>query len=866
MTMRSFTRARKALAVAGLTLVVLGGSYFLAVSPHHSFAPPQSTQGLLERADRLSWNGRWAEAQPLYEQAAHLFAGQGRYSQLLYAKVSEVPVDESVSAPAKILELTQMLQRPEAQDPATRLRILTIRGGLEINYDANEALATWKEVQSLALRQGQIKLATRASGNEGIAYFILGDTETAKEHVVNAWKLALVERDPEAAVRYGSAFGTGLVQFGRFKEALGPLDKAISMTQSDPELAYPTIAVYAKIDALAGLHLYPEALALAHEALVQLQGTSWDGHKATVYISLGSIEREQGNLAAAVEDYRQSVSISQRIDNYRGIVQAGGLLALSYEGQNKLPEAENAINAAIEANTKIPDELVFAPGNLAVKADILEKMGQPQQAEALYRKSIVLVNGMLQHAPTANVQRELISEMSDVYSGYFAALCQQKRYNEALQVLDNVRGRIEADALEHHSYEPVHPPTPAERELTRLNVSLINTDDPAQRTVIANAIYTTELGMAPSLIAKESITHPVKLPELQRSLGPNALLLEYVLAKPASYVFAITHDSVKQYQLPPKEQIDDDAKQYRRSIRLQKPDDQLAHRLFSELLQPVQEYSRKTDLVIVPDGSLHLLPFSALKDNSGYVLSSHTIDVDPSATVYALIHQRTEKEKTDALPYIGVAAWTQAKDTRNPVFRAVSGPAKSEFIPLPDSQMEVESIAKDLPRPSTVLEGAEATETRFKQLPLDSTEVIHLALHGYADLDYPDRSALVFAPDSSGTDDGLLQVREIRNLHLKSKLVTLSACDTGVGPVGESGVANLVNAFIEAGADSVVSTLWELADQPTAELMQSFYAQLATHNRKVDALRTAQLELLNKGLSPYYWASFQIVGDADGNL
>ena len=87
-----------------------------------------------------------------------------------------------------------------------------------------------------------------------------------------------------------------------------------------------------------------------------------------------------------------------------------------------------------------------------------------------------------------------------------------------------------------------------------------------------------------------------------------------------------------------------------------------------------------------------------------------------------------------------------------------------------------------------------------------------------------------------------------------------------MGPVGESGVANLVNAFIEAGADSVVSTLWELADQPTTELMQGFYAQLATHSRKVDALRAAQLQLLNKGLSPYFWASFQIVGDADGNL
>lgn len=163
------------------------------------------------------------------------------------------------------------------------------------------------------------------------------------------------------------------------------------------------------------------------------------------------------------------------------------------------------------------------------------------------------------------------------------------------------------------------------------------------------------------------------------------------------------------------------------------------------------------------------------------------------------------------MPYIGVAAWTQPADTRNFVTRAISGPQRSQLVSLPDSQKEVETIAADLPHPSTILLGSDATESRFKHLPLSSTEVVHLALHGYADLDYPDRSALIFAPENGG-DDGLLQVREIRNLHLNARMVTLSACNTGVGPVGQTGVANLVNAFIEAGADTVVSTFWELED------------------------------------------------------
>ena len=109
-------------------------------------------------------------------------------------------------------------------------------------------------------------------------------------------------------------------------------------------------------------------------------------------------------------------------------------------------------------------------------------------------------------------------------------------------------------------------------------------------------------------------------------------------------------------------------------------------------------------------------------------------------------------------------------------------------------------------------------------------------------------------------------MREIRNLHLDASLVTLSACDTGVGPVDEAGVANLVNAFIEAGAESVVSTLWELEDHSTAQLMVDFYQHLALREPKAAALRQAQLDLMQQGFSPYYWASFELVGDPDGTI
>ena len=88
---------------------ILCGAYFYAVTPHHSFAPPESAQGLLDSADSLAWGNRWTDAQPLYEKALHLFAARQQPSKALYAQVNEIPPDESGSI-GKIVRLTQDLE------------------------------------------------------------------------------------------------------------------------------------------------------------------------------------------------------------------------------------------------------------------------------------------------------------------------------------------------------------------------------------------------------------------------------------------------------------------------------------------------------------------------------------------------------------------------------------------------------------------------------------------------------------------------------------------------------------------------------------------------------------------------------------
>jgi len=312
------------------------------------------------------------------------------------------------------------------------------------------------------------------------------------------------------------------------------------------------------------------------------------------------------------------------------------------------------------------------------------------------------------------------------------------------------------------------------------------------------------------------------------------------------------------YSLPGKKDLETRAAQYRKAIGDKAATTALGNGLFQSLLGVVPEYRKAGSVIVVADGGLHLLPFSALWDGKEYVIQSHAVSVVPSATVLDVVREGQ----------IGVAAWTTEQPTGlTNIVREVTAPELKQFVPLPQSLNEVTTIAQDFPKPSIVLSGDTATETQFKALPLNDYSVLHLALHGYVDKDYPDRSALVFAPERRGKNDGLLQAREIRNLQLNASLVTLSACDSGVGPVGESGVDNLASAFLDAGATTVVSAMWDVDDRATAELMIDFYQNLIHGRSKSEALQMAKVKMIGSVVSqPYYWAGFEMSGEPSAKL
>jgi len=664
--------------------------------------------------------------------------------------------------------------------------------------------------------------------------------------------------DPGARIRYASMYCTGLVELHKYKEALGPLNETIKVAKNTHGAAYPTIATTAKISALSGIGERQQALALADEEMQRVSGYHLTEHLYEAFQTRAGVYEGMGQWERAISDYGQAIAYAKQLLYWRGVTQVDGFLAKAHLHQGELQLALKAINEAIDANEHIPDELYFVPRDLAIKAEIVARMGDLKSSNQLYEKSADMLDALLNKAPTPTIERQLISDLSGVYSQYFESLSNQGRTADAFRAIERGRGRVETQSLSHHKVITPHQRNASDQRLTELNLALLNTEESSVRGNILEEIYETEQQITAGSPAQDSPPSPVELGKLQVDLRPSELFIEYVLNAPQSYALAVTRQTVRRYTIPPKDVLEQEATQYRAEVLQQRTDMPLARQLFEDLLGRIPEAKEKQELILVPDGKLHQLPFDAIAIGDHYLLASHVVTVVPSGTVLDILRQRTDQNEGDQLPCVGVAAWTDKPPSQNTMLasirRAVSGPDRKEFIALPESRHEVETIAADLPSPNTILLGNQATETSSKQLPLRQYNVIHLALHGYADAEFPDRSALVFAPEGRRTDDGLLQVREIRNLHLNASLVTLSACNTGVGPVGEEGVANIVNAFVEAGAHGVVSSLWELEDHATTHLMTVFYAHLGHHEEKAEALRQAQLEMLKSGSPPYYWA------------
>jgi CHAT domain-containing protein len=256
----------------------------------------------------------------------------------------------------------------------------------------------------------------------------------------------------------------------------------------------------------------------------------------------------------------------------------------------------------------------------------------------------------------------------------------------------------------------------------------------------------------------------------------------------------------------------------------------LAHlgNLYSELLAPVRPLLQGRQLVVVPHGILHYLPFHALHDGHTFLADSYNVSYAPSAAVFALCHARSSETSHGSL-VMGVP------DERAPLIKD-----------------EVESVHKSLAGSELFL-GVDANHETIARRAT-SSRIIHIATHGSFRPDNPMFSGIKLG-------DGYLHLYELYRLRLSAELLTLSGCATGLNVIAAGDeLLGLIRGALYAGARSLLLTLWEVNDRSSAEFMTSFYKRLPSSKSKAEALAQASKEVRESHPHPYHWAPFVIVG------
>ena len=274
---------------------------------------------------------------------------------------------------------------------------------------------------------------------------------------------------------------------------------------------------------------------------------------------------------------------------------------------------------------------------------------------------------------------------------------------------------------------------------------------------------------------------------------------------------------------------------------------------------------------VVPDGELHQLPFAALPlpqlpgDSPTHYLGAEY----PLRLAYDLASLTQRREPSVRPSFVGFApSFSGAEDVYalNTLRSARDGDqrmAYADLNPLYHNQTEVERITEVVGR-STAYLGGKATRERFVK-EVAGADVLHLSTHGYVDARNEELSFVAFAPvsDSLYADD-LLYYNELALLPIDADLVVLAACETSLGKVAPGETAlSMASAFTAAGAASTLTTLWQVDDAATAELMVAFYRELAAGLPKDEALFNAQRMLVVEGkyAHPYFWSGAVLHGD-----
>ena len=442
------------------------------------------------------------------------------------------------------------------------------------------------------------------------------------------------------------------------------------------------------------------------------------------------------------------------------------------------------------------------------------KRDAQNEAAASYAEALKVIEAMSAGLKSEDSRSGFISDagVQQVYGGYSAVLTQLGQYEQAWTVSERGRGRAFIDALgtqRRHLKVPTNPQEKAQWG----NFSLVDA------------------------ITKE---------ELSRLLGPGTALIEYQVTTDHLLIWWLKDGLISGKAVPMQaKDLLAKVREYRELMQNFSSTDYLGKELADLLLTPVlSQIGDIKHLAIVPHGSLHFLPFAALPlGPSEDVIDRFAVSYLTSATMARFTLDPKPRH---------LSASTRILALANPTGETTAAQA------LPFASKEVEVMGRYFPARDQ-RQGAAATKAAVREWA-PKLDVLHLATHAEFRPNDPAESRLFLASKSG--EEGDLSVADIFALESRADLVTLSACDSGLGRLSSGDeIVGMERAFFYAGANTVVSSLWRISDVASAVLMKRFYRYLAAGESRAEAMRHAQKVVRRYFNHPAYWSSFRVVGE-----
>ena len=739
------------------------------------------------------------------------------------------------------------------------------------------------------------------------------DLDPAEELLRRA--LAIVEKTQGANRQMAvvlNNIGQQLIQREQFERADGLLRRSLALQEQLGEegvgiaitLQNLGITARQRRDYAKAEEYYLRALALRREALGP------DHPDIALNLNnLATLYRATGNLQRSLDTHFQSLSILEKNTGSYNLVNPLGNIARTYAAMDDLPHAieyQQRVDAAIEREYSL---------QLAIGSE---------------RQKLVFVNSLADRIERT-ISLDAGARFSEPKATELAALVVLQRKGRILDAMTDTFASVRQRLGSPEEQQTLDDLAAATRELARVALSDAKGMSPAEHLAAIRRLERQREALESALSERSAEfraqSAPVTLDAVRSALPEDAALIEFAVYRPfdpkaesnttaygtARYVaYVITRRDTRGVDLGPASAVDEAVGAFRQALGDPRREDviRLARQVDAAIMQPVRERAGSPRrLLISPDGALNLLPFEALRDEQGryaierfhisYVSSgrdllrlqaprqsrSPAVVVadplfgDPSASV-----EPTASASAASTAPAGDRAKADApndpKDARRSL-TSIDDLANAWFAPLRGTALEAERIKKLFPE-ATILSRDRATRLALGELK--GPRVLHIATHGFFIHDAERRIAnpllrsglaltganLSSTQDGGAARDGILTALEASNLDLwGTKLVTLSACDTGIGEIrnGE-GVYGLRRAFFLAGAETLVMSLWPVSDYVTRELMDGYYAGLKKGLGRGDALRQAKLAMLAQGggrqhpfQHPFYWASFIQAGE-----